>query len=59
AHLIFSISPVLFSWSRKYHWAQGVFMTLVNGLCTYLGVMLSGWVLDLNTINNVIDWHML
>ncbi len=34
-------------------------MTLVNGLCTYLGVMLSGWVLDLNTINNVIDWHML
>ncbi|HGJ4323494.1 TPA: hypothetical protein ACLFMB_004170 [Salmonella enterica subsp. diarizonae serovar 61:l,v:1,5,7] len=21
--------------------------------------MLSGWVLDLNTINNVIDWHML
>lgn len=38
--------------------AQGVFMTLVNGFGTYLGAMLSGWVLDLNTINNVIDWHM-
>nr|WP_314267694.1 MFS transporter [uncultured Moellerella sp.] len=38
--------------------AQGIFTTFVNGFGTYLGAMLSGWVLDLNTVNGVVDWHM-
>ncbi|MBX7020302.1 MFS transporter, partial [Providencia rettgeri] len=38
--------------------AQGVFTTLVNGFGTFLGAILSGWVLDLNTINGVVDWKM-
>ncbi|HFT2491638.1 TPA: MFS transporter, partial [Providencia stuartii] len=38
--------------------AQGVFTTLVNGFGTFLGAILSGWVLDLNTTNGVVDWKM-
>ncbi|MGX8928857.1 MFS transporter [Proteus mirabilis] len=37
--------------------AQGMFMTLVNGFGTYLGAMLSGWVIDLYTTDGVIDWQ--
>ncbi|MCO8050735.1 MFS transporter [Proteus penneri] len=36
--------------------AQGMFMTLVNGFGTYLGAMLSGWVIDLYTTNGAVDW---
>lgn len=38
--------------------AQGVFTTLVSGCGTILGAMLSGWVLDLNTLNGVVNWTM-
>ncbi|MGG4610326.1 MFS transporter [Providencia sp. Me31A] len=38
--------------------AQGVFTTLVNGFGTFLGAILSGWVLDLNTTNGIVDWKM-
>ncbi|WP_275076268.1 MFS transporter [Providencia rettgeri] len=36
--------------------AQGVFTTLVNGFGTFLGAILCGWVIELNTINGVVDW---
>lgn len=36
--------------------AQGVFTTLVNGFGTFLGAVLCGWVIELNTINGVVDW---
>ena len=33
-------------------------MTLVNGFGTYLGAMLSGWVIDfVHTTDGVIDWQ--
>lgn len=38
--------------------AQGMFTTLVNGFGTFLGAMLSGWVLDLNTVNGAVNWKM-
>lgn len=38
--------------------AQGMFMTLVNGFGTYLGAMLSGWVIDVFTVDSAIDWKM-
>ncbi|MEZ2757314.1 MFS transporter [Providencia vermicola] len=36
--------------------AQGVFTTLVNGFGTFLGAVLCGWVIELNTINGIVDW---
>ncbi|MEX6221704.1 MFS transporter [Providencia hangzhouensis] len=36
--------------------AQGVFTTLVNGFGTFLGAVLCGWVIELNTVNGVVNW---
>lgn len=36
--------------------AQGVFTTLVNGFGTFLGAILCGWVIELNTVDSVVDW---
>ncbi|MGX2958443.1 nucleoside permease [Peribacillus sp. JNUCC 23] len=37
--------------------AQGLFMTMVNGIGTYLGAVLSGKMVDYFTINGVKDWQ--
>lgn len=38
--------------------AQGLFMTMTNGLGAYLGSMISGIVVDRFTSSeNIIDWH--
>lgn len=37
--------------------AQGLFMTMVNGVGAYLGSIISGLVVDMCTHNNVKDWQ--
>lgn len=37
--------------------AQGLFMTMVNGLGVYLGAMISGKVVDYFTVDGVKDWQ--
>lgn len=37
--------------------AQGLFMMMTNGIGAYLGSMISGFVVDHYTANNVIDWQ--
>ena len=39
--------------------AQGLFMTMVNGVGAYLGSILSGFVVDMFTHNGVKDWQMI
>ncbi|XVH60517.1 MFS transporter [Providencia hangzhouensis] len=36
--------------------AQGVFTTLVNGFGTFLGAVLCGWAIELNTVEGIVDW---
>jgi NHS family xanthosine MFS transporter len=37
--------------------AQGLFMLMTNGIGAFLGGILSGWVVDLFTVNGVKNWH--
>lgn len=37
--------------------AQGLFMTMVNGVGAYAGSILSGMVVDHFTIDGIKDWH--
>ena len=37
--------------------AQGLFMLMTNGLGAFFGGMLSGWVVDLFTVDGVKDWQ--
>jgi NHS family xanthosine MFS transporter len=36
--------------------AQGLFTTLTNGLGSFLGALISGWVVNMFTVNGVRDW---
>jgi NHS family xanthosine MFS transporter len=36
--------------------AQGLFTTLTNGLGSFFGALISGWVVNLFTVNGVRDW---
>lgn len=37
--------------------AQGLFMTMVNGVGAYFGAVISGYVVDYFTVDGVRDWH--
>ena len=37
--------------------AQGLFMTMVNGLGAYLGAVISGRIVDYFTVDGVKDWQ--
>ncbi len=37
--------------------AQGLFMTIVNGLGAFVGAKVSGWVVDYFTVDKVRDWQ--
>lgn len=37
--------------------AQGLFMTMTNGVGAYLGAIASGWVVDSFTHNGIKNWH--
>ncbi|HET8810292.1 MAG TPA: nucleoside permease [Flavobacteriaceae bacterium] len=37
--------------------AQGLFMIMTNGLGAFFGGMISGWVVDVYTVNGVRDWQ--
>jgi MFS transporter, NHS family, xanthosine permease len=37
--------------------AQGLFMTMVNGIGTYLGAVISGKIVDYLTVDGVKDWQ--
>lgn len=37
--------------------AQGLFMLMTNGIGAFLGGVISGWVVDLFTLNGVKNWH--
>ncbi|TOM57454.1 MFS transporter, partial [Vibrio parahaemolyticus] len=39
--------------------AQGLFMTMVNGVGAYFGAILSGLVVDYYTVDGVKDWQMI